>query len=565
MMRMLRHLTVLLVVLDVAMPGTANAAPRVTVQARTEVVLEPLRRQADGVLVRAQLLDRLTRAPVAAAPVRITVDGQSQEHRTDRDGRVDGIFAIGERSELRVEFAGDAHYSAASVQLSEVDVAKEPLELSVEVGDVALSAPTFEVIVRAGTDVAGAAIAVELWADDGAERARLGTLVTDTTGRGVQQVATALLDAPGRKRVIARFAGSDAFNPAEAATPLLLTTTTELAMAVAPAEIAFEGRLATRGRLIDARGDGLSSAVIAVVADQRRLGEAITDDRGHWTFTVPAAEVGTGRWHVQAHFEPLLPWHRASRSGPVALRVAEPAPVPVGYTIAAFAATALALLAFVLLRLRPWRRLRRPRPASVAARPPSQAAPTPAFIPAQPRFIAGMRQPHEERFTGTVHDATTGAPVPDAALELRGPGETIVLSCDGAARFASPPLAAGSFTVRAWAAGYVTHEFTIALPHRGELTEARIELVAIREQIFSCYRAAALPLIPRSELWGIWTPRQIFEHVRQQRPAGALRHLTDFVEEAYFSPRAPDEAALNEALGRIERARHEQAGSSGAD
>ena len=63
---------------------------------------------------------------------------------------------------------------------------------------------------------------------------------------------------------------------------------------------------------------------------------------------------------------------------------------------------------------------------------------------------------------------------------------------------------------------------------------ARIDLLPVRERIFDIYREVAVPLLPEPRLWGVWTPRQIFRHVRSQRPASALSDLTDFVEDSYF-------------------------------
>ena len=66
----------------------------------------------------------------------------------------------------------------------------------------------------------------------------------------------------------------------------------------------------------------------------------------------------------------------------------------------------------------------------------------------------------------------------------------------------------------------------------------------MRERAFAIYRSAALPLLPRPELWGIWSPRQIVDHVRARRSPPALAALTAQIEEIYFSGRVPDEDVL---------------------
>jgi hypothetical protein len=99
----------------------------------------------------------------------------------------------------------------------------------------------------------------------------------------------------------------------------------------------------------------------------------------------------------------------------------------------------------------------------------------------------------------------------------------------------------------------------VTIPHRGELRGARIDLVPVRERAFAIYRSAAQPLLPRPELWGIWSPRQIVDHVRARRAPPALAALTAQIEEVYFSGRLPDESILpqveaNAAAAIAERA-----------
>jgi hypothetical protein len=66
-------------------------------------------------------------------------------------------------------------------------------------------------------------------------------------------------------------------------------------------------------------------------------------------------------------------------------------------------------------------------------------------------------------------------------------------------------------------------------------------------------------VLPEPRLWGIWSPRQIVDHVRTKRPTPALADLTDFVEEIYFSPRLVAESQLSAASERVDRAIQERA------
>ena len=132
--------------------------------------------------------------------------------------------------------------------------------------------------------------------------------------------------------------------------------------------------------------------------------------------------------------------------------------------------------------------------------------------------------------------------------------DLLTLLADDKGDFAVERLAPGTWAGKARAPGYVTEAFSVAIPHRGELRGVRIDLMPVRERVFQIYRDVAWGLLPGPQLWGIWTPREIFDHVRGRRPAGALGALTDFVEETYFSPRVPDEAILADASSRARAA-----------
>jgi hypothetical protein len=118
-------------------------------------------------------------------------------------------------------------------------------------------------------------------------------------------------------------------------------------------------------------------------------------------------------------------------------------------------------------------------------------------------------------------------------------------------RFEIEELAGGEWKCLASAPGFCSESFRLTIPHRGELRNSRIDLLPVRERIFELYRDAAAPLLPDEEMWGIWTPRQIFDHVRGQRPAAALESLTDYVEESYFSQRTPQESDLDGAARMV--------------
>lgn len=173
--------------------------------------------------------------------------------------------------------------------------------------------------------------------------------------------------------------------------------------------------------------------------------------------------------------------------------------------------------------------------------------------------MSTLRRPHDDTFSGAVRDAVRGRPVPGAVVrlllgELEREART---GADGS--FVLAGLVAGEWRAEVVAPGHVTERFGVTIPHRGELRGVRIDLVPVRERVFQLYRRAAEPVLPEPRLWGIWSPRQIVDHVRAKRPSPALAELTDFVEEIYFSPRLAAEAVLPQASERVERAVRERA------
>jgi hypothetical protein len=120
--------------------------------------------------------------------------------------------------------------------------------------------------------------------------------------------------------------------------------------------------------------------------------------------------------------------------------------------------------------------------------------------------------------------------------------------------FVIEKLQIGEWRAEVAAPGHVTERFVVSIPHRGELRGVRVDLVPVRERVFQLYRRAAEPSLPEARLWGIWSPRQIVDHVRSKRPSPVLAELTEFVEEIYFSPRLASETVLPQTSERVDHA-----------
>ena len=361
-------------------------------------------------------------------------------------------------------------------------------------------------------------------------------------------------------------------------------------------KLAYEDDLVVRGKVTDDDGKPLARSAVTLSSGDRRLAQSTTNDKGDYRFEIEAEVIaagsrtgqrnpgaaaaggrtgqrnpgaaepapgtpdGPGQYGVQVQADPGVTFIKGSRSDPAVIRVLAPQPVPVWYTIVAFIATLGAAAAFFLARKKPWQRLRRPqRPAEV----PSQEGEVESFkgglVIAKPGVVATLRRPSDDGFSGVVRDTVRGRPV-DGAIVTLVHGETEhVVRTDAEGNFAVEKLDGGEWRAEVAATGHIAERFAVTIPHRGELRGVRVDLVPVRERVFQLYRRAAEPVLPEPRLWGIWSPRQIVDHVRGKRPSPALADLTDFVEEIYFSPRLAEQTVLPQAEDRVTRALNERA------
>lgn len=551
-----------------ALPAAVEAAPVVKVRSRTKIVMKPVRRHPLGIQVSGRVVDVFSGEPVPVADLRISMGGLTERAVTGPGGNFEVAFQLGDgKYDIAVEYQGDTFYKAADLQLGNVDVRKQSLTLTVHAGEVAYSKNNLEVTIRAAAEGGGVVVPIELYA--GQSKKDLDHIIrinTDKDGDFVYSLPRELLGDPGRKYVEARFLGSGAFNPAKANAEFLLTTETFISFASESQNIAHEDKMVGSGRVLDSEGRGVREQPVVLVVGSRRVGQTLTDDEGRFIVKAPGRAIGSGRFNVQAVFEPSQPWFRKSRSELVKVEVGEPQPVPVTYTLAAFGATALAMIAFLGLRSKPWEkwlaRLRKRAPKEDDQ--PDAEGDQPREIAhglqlARPSLVSSLRRAHEIDFTGIVRDATRARPLNGAYLKLTHPdAELYEFHTDSDGTFAFSGLAPGQWRVLVRAHGYVSERFAITIPHKGELRGAHVDLLAVRERIFNMYREVAQPLLPKPDLWGVWTPRQVFDHVRAERPTAALAEITDFVEETYFSQRTPVESALEQADELLAVAREEQ-------
>jgi hypothetical protein len=526
-------------------PPPAGAAPTVSVRARTDVRITAVRRTPDGLRVTGVLVDRAATGPLGDQPIVVEVAGR-EGHGTTADDGVFDVVVLGVDTttlvDVGVRFDGGARLDPARVDERGVDPSKSPVDLSITATPTATGAL---VTVDASVDNTRLQLPITL---------RVSATDVPAPPRelpftsGVPQLVTrAQAHGAGIKRLSARFAGDASRTPATAETTVTFTTATRIDLALARATVAFESAVRARGKVIDDDGHGIPGLAVAVTADDKRVGATTTGADGAYSLAIAADRLGTGRHTLQAAVESKDAWRTSSRSGPAFVTIGPPRPAPTGITIAAFAATAVTALMFVLFR-------RRKDKAMVAAiaPPPAPADPVGGIEPARASLVSTLRRASDHGFAGVVRDAVRQRPIGAAEIRLSREGQDMSTSTDVDGRFAIEQLVPGEWRARVSAAGHVSERFMVTIPHRGELRGVHIDLVPVREKVWSLYRRAAQPRLPSAELWGIWSPRQIVDHLRVGPPTPAFAELTAFVEETFFSARTPDEAVLPGAEQRVQ-------------
>jgi hypothetical protein len=555
------HVCVRWVVFILLAMGVAQAGPTVEIRAQTQLSLTRVKKSDAGMVeVTGKLHDKLTGEGIANQRVLVTVGGGTHPADTSADGSfVVRVPAPDGPQDVRLNFEGASRLEKSTPLTVQTDPAKGQLEL---------------VIAKVSDDPAGAKLRITATDEDAQQvsvpvKLEVGAVADDKLKpvRDVDTGAEFVLTrreagGAGVHRLRATFAGDDTLQAATAAVTIELTSTTTTSMSLSSTTLAFEDDLVVSGKVLDDDERPVARAAVTLVSGDRRLAQGATNEQGIYRFEVEAEIIGHGQFGIQVQSDPGKAFIEPSRSNPEIVRIAAPQPVPVSYTIAAFLATAVAAGGFFAARAKPWQRLRRPAPpAEVPSEQGEIEHQTGGLVVAKPGVVATLRRPHDDGFSGVVRDTVRGRPIADAVvlLVLGDRERELRTAADGS--FTIEKLEPGEWRAEVAAPGYVTERFAVTSPHRGELRGVRVDLVPVRERVFQLYRRAAEPVLPESRLWGVWSPRQIVDHVRSKRPSPALADLTDFVEEIYFSPRLAQETVLPQASERVDRAINERARS----
>ncbi len=552
------HLGVRWVVFILLAVGVAHAGPQVEIRARTQLSLSRVRRVDNTTVeVIGSLRDKLTGDGIPHQRVTITVAGVPLTTITGPDGGFTEAFDVAPGMiDILLDFPGSGRLERADPLVVSTDPAKVEIELSiVKISDDPAGARIHVIAKSAeGNDLLEAELAIAAIGDDVFRRLR--TVEThDEVILTRQEVGGA-----GIYRLRATFAGDAHRQAAGAVVTIEMASGSTTTINVSSTKVAYEDDLSVTGTVTDDDGTPLKLAAVTLMSGDRRLAQGTTNDRGAYRFSIEAEIIGQGQFGIQVQADPGFSYIRGSRSAPTIIRVLAPQPVPVSWTVAAFIATVLAAGGFFAARTKPWQRLRRSKPpADVPSQEGEIEVPRGGLVTAKPGVVATLRRANDDGFAGVVRDTVRGRPVGDALVTVTfGDLErSIRTAADGS--FAIEKLDTGEWRADVAASGHISEKFAVTIPHRGELRGVRVDLVPVRERVFQIYRRAAEPILPESRLWGIWSPRQIVDHVRAKRPSPALAELTDFIEEIYFSPRLAEESVLAQAEGRVTRAMNERA------
>jgi hypothetical protein len=537
--------------------GLARAAPTVDIKAQTQLQLESVRLRGSGdVEVSGKLTDKLTGDGIGQKTITISIGGQLVEATTEPDGRFTASVVVPPGPQpVQLKFRGGALLDGS--ELTQVaDPSRAPVTLVIRAED----APGGQqILVTTTVDEVATPLPIDLAL--GAPGDKDLKAVKTITSNAPFLLTRADAGGPGSKLVRATFKGNATYQIATGEVRFELTSQTTTTMAVNSTALAFEDDLVVTGKVMDEEGKPVAKAAVTLTSGENKvLARGASSDTGAYKFDIEAEILGQGQWGVQVGADPNSSYIKGSRSAPVIIRVAAPQPVPISYTVAAFLATALAAGGFFTARAKPWKRFRKQAPpAEVGLEAENQDQAEGGLVANKPGLVSTLRRPYDDGFSGVVRDTVRGRPVPEAVVRLLLGEQEQERRTTEDGGFVLEKLAVGDWKAEVAAPGHVTERFVVTIPHRGELRGVRIDLVPVRERVFQLYRRAAEPVLPEARLWGIWSPRQIVDHVRSKRPSPALAELTDFVEEVYFSPRLAAESILDGTSERVDRAIRERA------
>ena len=535
-------------------PTPALAAPKLLVRARTVIRdVEKVQRSDGSTVIKGRLLDQDFRHGIPRRRIEATVIRKGVEDtlvtRTDRLGnfaillpRAKGVYKVSFR------FGGDQIYARKTTPPWEFDVTKLDLDLDLAVAS-ALDASNPTQSITATARSGGVAVSVPLILSTGRGEILARFSTSRMTGKATPSFPTKKLGQPGPINLIATFRGNSEINRVSLRYETILETPVYLSLEADEKEVSAEEEVKLSGRARDPTGP-VPGATITIHADGTPAGSAVTGSDGRFSVSLPSSSYPPGELDLTARYSPNVIWRRAASSSLLEITILAPRPIPVRLYAVPAVLTVVLLICLVIVRFR--RELMsvvRRRTVRIKKHP---IAPQPVAsgVRLSRRTIRSLIT-QSATISGEVWDATDTRLVLGAAVEVRDPSGQVIErgKTDGVGKFSTGDLPAGMLQVTVSMAGYVSETFRCQVPHRGTLNGLRVDLVQVRVRVLEMYRDAALPLLPREEYWGHWTPRELVHHLsrRAGRRHKVLELLTRLLEEAYWGKEPAHEAVVERA------------------
>jgi hypothetical protein len=510
-------------------PSPIAAQPAVLVRADTRIELRVDRRTDGSIHLLGTLRDDLG-ATLAGVPIDVAawVDGHeaggadrwNAHPRTDATGSFDVLFQPEDGWWASASFAGNELYLATEAR-QRLDLRLEHVSLTVHVegaGVLDLDRPDHTVRVETTSAVGGADLFISLRNEMGVN---LAEGRTDLSGAVTLTVPSDLLGPPSAGRLVALSRADAVRSAAQAEVPIVRLRPTALSLEVVRrGEDTDAPTLRLTGQLTDSVGPRARDAV-GLYAGERHLGTAATDETGHYELETPLEELsGLGaEVAVVARFSSDAPWIGVSASPPVLVSFRSPFLDGAGF----IALGSLLLVAVALAALFFGRR----RPATEESVPEL----------GKTAVILGTRgRARITQVTGEIEDVRSGKKLGGATVRVGG----VEGAADELGRFSFEPSSAGRVELEIDAPGYARLSTPITVPHRGEHAGMRIRLVSLRDLALAPLRPIALRLLPASELWSLWTQRELLAALRKAgREPPELGTLIDEVERACYAVEPP--------------------------
>jgi hypothetical protein len=319
--------------------GSAEGSPWLRVRGRAELALTDARRQGGKTVFTGVLTDASLRYGLAGRTVRLLLQEEERNRPTALSSQTDekGRFRLSSRAcprrcSVSLSFDGGTYYTAATYGPHEVEPAKLSVSLELELPrrlDAASARAPATLRTRAGDQ--GISLPVQI---------RLGNrllLTTQTDGSGLARIRLPVerMGRPGRKSLVASFAGSPRFNPTTCRAETVLETAVRVELTSDAPEVHLDRSIELSGRVRDVLGP-VSQAAVSIYAASRHAVSVTADRSGAFRASISAEQLGEGPVDLIAYFTPGVIWRRPSRSSALVIQVAPPkppSPYPYAYSL----------------------------------------------------------------------------------------------------------------------------------------------------------------------------------------------------------------------------------------